>query len=187
MLDPRPPGGGPPPRLHRALARGWSPDTMRPEVAEEQLAQIREDAAGFLAAMEDENPRGATVTLPDGSRVPRLPWFVRWMWDGALAGSINLRWPPTAPPMPPHVLGHIGFAVVPWKRRRGYATRALALLLPEARARGLASVELTTEPDNLASQRTIERNGGLLVERFEKPPPTAAALPASHRSRSGLP
>ena len=72
--------------------------------------------------------------------------------------------------MPPHVLGHIGFAVVPWKRRRGHAARALALLLPVARARGLAFVELTTEPDNLASQRTIERNGGRLVERFEKAP-----------------
>ena len=72
--------------------------------------------------------------------------------------------------MPPHVLGHIGFAVVPWKRRLGHATRALALLLPEARARGLAFVELTTEPENLASQRVIEKNGGQLVERFEKAP-----------------
>ena len=71
---------------------------------------------------------------------------------------------------PPHVLGHIGFSVVPWKRGRGYATRALALLLPEARTRGLPHVELTTEPDNLPSQRTIEKNGGVLVERFEKAP-----------------
>ena len=31
-------------------------------------------------------------------------------------------------------------------------------------------VELTTEPENLASQRVIERNGGQLVERFEKAP-----------------
>ena len=28
-----------------------------------------------------------------GTRVPRLPGFVRWIWDGALAGSINLRSP----------------------------------------------------------------------------------------------
>ena len=71
--------------------------------------------------------------------------------------------------MPPHVLGHIGFSVVPWKRRLGHATRALALLLPEARARGLGFVELTTEPENTASQRVIEKNGGRLVGRFGGP------------------
>jgi predicted acetyltransferase len=158
------------PAYAAALARGWSPDTMRPEVAQEQLARIAEDAPGFLASLEDEDPQGATVTLPDGSRVPRLPWLVRWMWDGGFAGSINLRWPPAGAPMPPHVLGHIGFSVVPWKRRLGHATRALALILPEARARGLAFVELTTEPGNTASQRTIEKNGGRLVERFQKAP-----------------
>ena len=72
--------------------------------------------------------------------------------------------------MPPHVLGHVGFSVVPWKRRLGHATRALELLLPEAQARGLGFVELTTDPENTASQRVIEKNGGRLVGRFEKAP-----------------
>ena len=153
-----------------ALGRGWSPDTMRPEAAGEQLARIAEDAPGFLAALEEETPRDAWVTLPDGSRVARLPWLVRWMWDGKLAGSINLRWPRSGEPMPPHVLGHVGFSVVPWKRRLGHATRALELLLPEAQARGLGFVELTTDPENTASQRVIEKNGGRLVGRFEKAP-----------------
>jgi len=40
--------------------------------------------------------------------------------------------------------------------------------LPEVRAQGLAYVELTTDPDNLASQRVIQANGGRLVERFRK-------------------
>jgi len=52
-------------------------------------------------------------------------------------------------------LGHIGFAVVPWKRGRGYAKHAVALLLREVREKGLEYVELTTDPDNLASQRAI--------------------------------
>ncbi len=56
---------------------------------------------------------------------------------------------------------------MPWKRRRGYATRALALLLPEVRKEGLAYVELTTDPDNLPSQKVITANGGVLVERFK--------------------
>jgi predicted acetyltransferase len=70
--------------------------------------------------------------------------------------------------LPSHVLGHCGYAVVPWARGRGVATRALALLLPEAAALGLPHIDLTTDPDNLASIRVIERNGGVLVERFAK-------------------
>jgi predicted acetyltransferase len=60
--------------------------------------------------------------------------------------------------------------VVPWKRGRGYASRALALLLPEARREGLAYVELTTDVDNVASQKVIANNGGVFVKRFRKDP-----------------
>lgn len=59
--------------------------------------------------------------------------------------------------------------MVPWKRRLGYATRALQLLLPEVPREGLPYVELTTDADNLASERAIRANGGELVERFSKP------------------
>jgi predicted acetyltransferase len=43
------------------------------------------------------------------------------------------------------------------------------LLLPHASAEGLPYVELTTDADNIASQRVIEANGGTVVERFFKP------------------
>ena len=69
--------------------------------------------------------------------------------------------------LPAHCLGHIGYAVVPWRRGRGYATRALGLMLPEARKEALRYVELTTDPDNIASQRVITSNGGKFVERFK--------------------
>lgn len=54
--------------------------------------------------------------------------------------------------------------MVPWKRRRGYATRALDLLLPYARAEGLSHVDPTIDADNVASRRVIEANGGTLIE-----------------------
>ena len=71
-------------------------------------------------------------------------------------------------PLPPHVLGHIGYAVVPWQQRRGHATRALALMLPLARERGLTHLEITTDPENLGSQKVILDNGGVLVGTFDK-------------------
>lgn len=154
-----------------ALERGWSPDNLRGlEATHEELARIHADAAAFLACMEDREARGPPIRLPDGSMVERLPGITRWLWDGEFCGSIGFRWQPGTTDLPPHCLGHIGYAVVPWKRGRGHATSALRQMLPEARAVGLSFVEITTDVDNLASQRVILANGGVLVERFDKPP-----------------
>jgi predicted acetyltransferase len=108
--------------------------------------------------------------LPDGSTVPRIPGYHRWMWDGEFCGRISFRWQPGTTSLPPHCLGHIGYSVVPWKQRLGYATLALKQLLPEARAEGLPFVEITTVPSNFPSQRVILANGGVLVDHFTTPP-----------------
>jgi predicted acetyltransferase len=99
-----------------------------------------------------------------------LPGYSRWIWDGEFCGSISFRWQPGTAELPPYCLGHIGYSVVPWKRHRGYATRALQLLLPSAESEGLAYVEITTDADNTASRRVIEANGGQLIEQFRKSP-----------------
>jgi predicted acetyltransferase len=154
-----------------ALRRGWSPDNIRlAAAAREHLEAIAEDAQAFIARADDREARGGPITLLDGSKVARLPGFVRWIWDGAFCGQIAFRWQPGTEGLPPHCLGHIGYGVVPWKRGRGYATRALALMLPEARREGLAYVELTTDPDNIVSQKVIKANGGVLIERFKAEP-----------------
>lgn len=157
------------PHYVAALERGWSSDPVRlAEAAREELAKISSDPAAFLASLDDPEAKGDPIKLPDGSLVPRLPGFRRWMWDGAFCGSIGFRWQKGTSALPSHVLGHIGYAVVPWKRGLGHATRALALLLPEAKALGLAYVELTTDPDNVVSQKVILGCGGRLVERFRE-------------------
>lgn len=151
-----------------ALERGWSSDSARDE-AREELAKIAKDPDVYLAGLVDREARGGPFSLPDGSLVPRLPSYHRWLWDGEFCGRIDFRWQPGTTALPPHCLGHIGYSVVPWKRRRGYATLALRLFLPEVRAEGLDFVEITTDLVNIASQRVIESNGGVLVERFIKP------------------
>ena len=152
-----------------ALRTGWSADNVRGAVAaQEELVRIEADPDAFLASLHDPEAKGAPVKLPDGSRVPRLPGFVRWMWDGEFCGSIGLRWARGTEELPPHCLGHIGYSVVPWKRQRGYATQALKALLPEAKALGLRYVQITTDPDNVASQRVILAAGGYLLGRFIK-------------------
>ena len=113
-----------------ALVRGWSADNVRCKVAAaEELERLRSDPRSFLESMVDREAHGGPVTLPDGSTVPRLPGYRRWLWDGEFCGSIGFRWQRGTTALPPHCLGHIGYAVVPWKQRQGYATLALRLFL----------------------------------------------------------
>jgi predicted acetyltransferase len=143
-----------------ALARGWSPNNFR-DVSQEESAAIAADPLRFLAELRGEAP--GTVRLADGRSVPRLPGATRWMWDGEFCGSINLRHVPGSQDLPPHVSGHVGYAVVPWKRRRGHATRALGAMLPLAAALGLEWLDATADPANEASVRVLRAHGGIEV------------------------
>jgi predicted acetyltransferase len=152
-----------------ALRRGWSPNNLR-DVTAEELADIVRDPEAFIAARRDDAPAdGRTINLVNGRVVPRLPMRERWIWDGDFCGRISLRWQPGTDDLPAHVSGHIGYSVVPWKRGHGLAKRALRHMLSEAREVGLRRLEITTDPDNVASRKTIEANGGQRV----------SALPAS--------
>jgi len=152
-----------------ALERGWSPDNLRPERANEELLAIGEDASRFLAGLTDREAKGDPVKLPDGSLAPRLPGYHLWMWDEGFCGSINFRWQRGTEELPPHVLGHIGYSVVPWRQRLGHATRALGLMRERVHAEGLRYADITCDEDNVASRKVIEANGGCAIARFRKP------------------
>jgi predicted acetyltransferase len=142
-----------------ALAAGWSPDTER-DASAEQLAAIGRDPQDFLDELTRQD--GTIVSLSGETR-PRLPGRLYWLDDGTFCGAINLRFVPGSDALPDYVPGHICYAVVPWKRRRGYATQALALMLPIAREVGLRRVEITCDEDNEASRWVILANGGILA------------------------
>ena len=142
-----------------ALAAGWSPDTTQ-DVSSRQLAEIRRDPVAFLA---DLTRQDGTIRQASGHEVPRLPSRIFWLDDGEFCGVINLRFVAGSDALPDYVSGHIGYAVVPWKQQRGYATRALALMLPVAREVGLRRLEITCDDDNEPSRRVIVANSGVFV------------------------
>ncbi|MBZ6077633.1 GNAT family N-acetyltransferase [Microvirga puerhi] len=149
------------PGYEHALAQGWSPNTDQ-DVSQEQLERLRHDRAQFLHDLYNS----PTIRLPDGREVPRLPAHDFWISDGEFCGRIGFRFQPGTETLPPTALGHIGYAVVPWKRQRGYATQALRLILPVAREEGFARVVITCDETNEASRKVILANGGILDGRF---------------------
>jgi predicted acetyltransferase len=155
-----------------ALQRGWIPNEMRPESGREALDRIGKDSDAFLSWLCDSKP-DETIPLPDGTLVPRLPSLTKWLWDGAFCGSIQFRWQEVAgrvvDELPHYCLGHIGYGVVPWKQRQGLATKALALMLPIARDKGITKLQINTQPATLASQRVIEANGGQFIQAITLP------------------
>jgi len=151
-----------------ARERGFSFDmNPAPAAIAAITAEIKADPAKYIATVEDLNPVGRTVTLPDGTEVPRLPQYTRWMWDGEFAGVITFRWQRGTTDLPPTCHGHIGYAVVAWKRRLGYATQALHDMLELPRQEGLAFVDITTTPDNVGSQQVMLSNGAEYVDQYE--------------------
>lgn len=128
---------------------------------------LHEDGFGLGAEDDVDSPEGfaawvherVRLTHPAGTPCPDAKhgsprWIVE---DGQVLGGIALR----------HIvdddIGHIGYGVRPSARRRGLASWALGEMLTEARA--ALQVERVLIPclaDNIASARTIERNGGVL-------------------------
>lgn len=148
-----------------ALERGWTPSLSRPQLAQEQMTAIRTDPDAFLADLSDPDGAGPPVPLPDGSTVPRLPWQ-RWViWNDGFCGVIDLRYQKGTSDLPPHVLGHVGYSVVPWRWREGLATRAMQEIADYAGALGLTWIEAAIDPENLASLGVMRAVGATLYER----------------------
>jgi predicted acetyltransferase len=92
--------------------------------------------------------------------------------DGRIVGRASIR----------HTLtdtlraegGHIGYAVLPAERRRGYATAILRRSLDVARDLGVGPVLVTCREDNAGSLAVITRCGG-------RPDPAWPVNPQGHR------
>ncbi len=59
-------------------------------------------------------------------------------------------------------VGHIGDGVRPSERKKGYATEMIRLALEECKKLGIYEVLMVCYKDNIGSQKSIIKNGGVL-------------------------
>ncbi len=80
--------------------------------------------------------------------------------DPEIVGRVSIRH--TLTPMLLELGGHVGYAVRPEFRGRGYATAMLRLAVERLADLGVDEVLVTCDEDNIGSIRVIERCGGIL-------------------------
>ena len=81
--------------------------------------------------------------------------------QGKLIGLLSIRY--ELPEALTQIYGDIGYGVRPSERNQGYATRMLRDALSVCREKGLRQVTLGCYKDNIASVKTILKNGGVLI------------------------
>ena len=118
----------------------------------------------FGAFVQRLRDAGRGVGLKEGYVPASTWWLVR---GGRVIGTANLRYA-----LNDHLRsfgGHIGYAVRPGERGKGYGSLQLRLVLDEARRIGLVRVLVACYRDNLASARVIRRCGGVLEGEAVEP------------------
>lgn len=134
----------------------------------DELARPAERAAWVYAREAGDLPRrdfAAYVQLlaaqAHAAAPGRVPSDVYWaIRGGDMVGRISLRHALNESLL--HEGGHIGFVVRPSARGQGVAREMLRQLLTTERARAIGRLLLTCDEGNVASERTIRANGGIL-------------------------
>lgn len=98
------------------------------------------------------------LNLPPGWVPDSTCWLIDE--DRTILGWVNVRHKLTEKLT--HRGGHIGYHIRPSARRKGYGTLICRLALDKARHLGIKRVLITCAVDNIASNRIILENGGVL-------------------------
>jgi predicted acetyltransferase len=89
-----------------------------------------------------------------------------WIYDGSYCGDLNLRWQPGTSELPDYCDGHVGYSVVPWKRRYGLASAALIELSRIVPTLGLKWLDIAMGIDNTASRQVALSAGGKFSQEY---------------------
>lgn len=100
------------------------------------------------------------ISNPVDGKVPSSVFFLLDIKRNILLGAVNIR----------HYLndyllqygGHIGDGIRPSERGKGYATEMIRLALIECKRLGIDKVLMVCDKSNIASRKTIIKNGGVL-------------------------
>jgi predicted acetyltransferase len=122
------------------------------------------DASDFPALIKNLENCSKGINLPEGLVEHSTYWLVNE--NNRVLGAVNIR----------HRLsewllnfaGHIGYGVRPSERRKGYASEALSQALQIAKSMEIDRALVVCDRDNIASARTIMKNGGVLENEIEK-------------------
>ena len=115
----------------------------------------------YKAWLVKKNNDSLQVGLVDGWRVPATTYFM--YVDGIPVGTANLRHFLTDALR--NVGGHIGYAISPKYRGKGYGKAMLKLMLGEAKKLGIDKVLITADSNNFASIGVATANGGIITDR----------------------
>ncbi len=135
---------------------------IRPLVAddaEELTAVLAANRETFLPVMP-ERPDGYYTVSFQRDRIARLTasdgWYFAIVEGGAIVGSLNIGDVIAGPVQ----LANLGYWIDRERNGRGLATRAVAEAVEFAFGEaGLHRLEAGTLPENVASQRVLEKNG----------------------------
>lgn len=123
---------------------------------------ISKDPSDFSAMVEELHAEESGENLPEGWVPASTYWLITE--DKKIVGAVNIRHQLTVPLLQSG--GHIGYGIRPSERRKGYATQILALSLQKAKELGIEKALVVCDATNLASERTILKNGGMADESF---------------------
>jgi predicted acetyltransferase len=150
---------------HRAEGRGLPSDQSNVGQQIRQYGDVWEDVEEFERFIADMRRQELADTPRPEMFVPTTTLW--WVEGEEYLGRLGIRHR-LAPERTGERNGHLGYDVRPSARRKGHATAMLAASLPVAASLGLPKVLITCDDDNVASRRTIERNGGVLHDRLDE-------------------
>ena len=123
---------------------------------------ITKDPSNFPAMVQELLDAHNGINLPDSWVPDSTYWLVTD--HNRIVGVVNIRHSLTE-----HLFnagGHIGYGIRPSERRKGYATKLLALSLEKAKQLNITKALIVCDEVNTASEKTILHNGGLRDEDF---------------------
>ncbi len=107
------------------------------------------------------------VLVPTEEKVPQETFFLIRESDNKLLGISNIRLALNDALL--QRSGHIGYAIRPTERRKGYNNYQLYCDLKFCKEKGIEKVLLACYKDNVGSAKTILNNGGVLENEIIDP------------------